>query len=109
MFKDSNNFGSSSDCHGYKGRVKDFVTLLYIRVARCQFHQCFKYSFYSRRSQKCKKIQLGHKYLFTLLGSASIKAVRRMLMKLNPGREKLKRTNLFISSFKKGQLLKNKA
>jgi len=31
------------------------------------------------------KIQLSHKYLFTLLGSASVKAVRRTLMKLSPG------------------------
>jgi len=52
---------------------------------RGQSHQHFTYSFYARRSQKCKKIQLSHKYLFTLLGSASVNAVRRTLMKLSPG------------------------
>jgi len=30
------------------------------------------------------KIQLSHQYLFTLLGSASVKAVVKMLMKLSP-------------------------
>jgi len=34
---------------------------------------------------KSKKIQLSHKYLSTLSGSASVKAVRRTLMKLSPG------------------------
>jgi hypothetical protein len=40
-----------------------------------QFHQCFTCSFYACRSQKRKKIQLSHQYLFTLLGSACVKAV----------------------------------
>jgi hypothetical protein len=35
--------------------------------------------------KKHKKIQFSHKYLFTLSGSASVKAVHRMLMKLSPG------------------------
>jgi len=30
-------------------------------------------------------IQLSHQYFFTLLGSAVIKAARRMLMELTPG------------------------
>jgi len=48
-----------------------------------QFHQRFTHSFYARRSQKCKKDwQLD--CFFTLLGSARVKAVRRMLMKLSP-------------------------
>jgi len=51
----------------------------------CKFHQHFTYSFYTRRSQKRKKIQLSHKYLYTLLGSMNIKAVRKTLMKLSPG------------------------
>ncbi len=34
--------------------------------------------------ESVKKIQLSHKYLFTLFGSANIKAVRRTLMKLSP-------------------------
>jgi len=32
------------------------------------------------------KIQLSNQCLFTLLGSTSVKAVRRTLMKLSPGR-----------------------
>jgi len=52
---------------------------------RRQFHQQFTYNFYARRSKKRKKIQLSHKYLSTLSGSASVKAEHRMLMKLSPG------------------------
>jgi len=55
-----------------------------VKYFRCQFHQCFMCSFYAHRSQKSKKIQLGHWYLFTLLESASVKAIRRTLMKLSP-------------------------
>jgi len=55
------------------------------RERGAQFHQRFKYNFYARRFQKRKKIQLSHKYLFTLSGSASVKAVRRALMKLSQG------------------------
>jgi hypothetical protein len=51
-----------------------------------QFHQRFTYNFYACRSQKCRKIQLSHKYLFTLSGSVSVKAARRTLMKLSPHR-----------------------
>jgi len=51
----------------------------------CPFHQRFTYSFYARRSQKRKKIQLSHQYLFMILGSLSVKAVRRTLMKLSQG------------------------
>jgi len=51
-----------------------------------QFHQHSTYSFYTCRSQKRKKTQLSHQYLFTLAGSTSKKAVRRTLMKLTPGR-----------------------
>ncbi len=39
---------------------------------------------------------MTHLYYFTLLGSTSIKAVRRMLMKLTPG---LSFTNIFTYSF----------
>jgi len=52
-----------------------------------QFHQRSTYSFYTHRSRKSKKLQLSHKYIFTLLGSTSVKAVRRMLMKLTPERK----------------------
>jgi len=49
----------------------------------CQFHQYFTRSFYSRGSQKRKKIQLSHQYFFTLSGSASLKAVRTTLIKID--------------------------
>ncbi len=52
---------------------------------RAQFHQHSTYSFYACRSRKCKKLQLSHKYLFTLLGFTGAKAERKMLMKLTPG------------------------
>ncbi len=46
----------------------------------CQFHQQHTtYSFCTR-----KKIQLSHQCLFMLLGSMSVKAVCRTLMKLSP-------------------------
>jgi len=53
---------------------------------RCLFHQHFSRSFYACRSRKCKKIQLSHQCLLTPSGSARVKVVRRMLMKLNRGR-----------------------
>jgi len=67
----------------------------------CQFHQHFTQGFYARRSQKGKKIQLSHQYLFTLLGSARIKAVRRTLMKLRlerrrKGQHKYSKFSLFV-------------
>ncbi len=54
-----------------------------ITETRCQFHQRFMRCFYARRSQKRKK-QLSHQYLFTLSGSAHVKAVCRTLIKLKP-------------------------
>jgi len=44
----------------------------------------FTRRFYKRSSQKHKS-QSSCQYLFTLLGSACVKAVRRTLMKLSPG------------------------
>ena len=41
-----------------------------------RFHQHFTSSFYARRSQKCKKGS-QRKQLFVLLGSTSIKALRK--------------------------------
>jgi len=56
--------------------------------------------------ESVKKIQLSHPYLFTYSGSASIKAVHRMLMKLSPG---VNFTNiLHTSSFYGGQSQKRK-
>jgi len=54
---------------------------------RIQFHQHSTSSFYARRHQKRKKnCQVNQ--LFVLLGSASVKASHRMLVKLTPGRWK---------------------
>ncbi len=50
--------------------------------ARCQFHQRSTYSFYACRSQKRKKILMTELYSITLLGSTSVKVVRKTLMKL---------------------------
>ncbi len=56
---------------------------------RCQFHQHFMCSLYARRSWKRKKDwQLD--CLFTILGLACVKAVRRMLTKLSLGFENTK-------------------
>jgi len=49
----------------------------------CQFHQ--RFTLLCLEIPKAWKIQLSHKYLFTLSGSESVKAVRRTLMKLSPG------------------------
>jgi len=64
-------------------KIKDLQYEL--TLIRCQFHQCFMYNFYACRSQKRKKIQLSHKYLFMLSGSANVKAVLRTLMKSTEG------------------------
>ena len=66
------------------------------RETRCQFQQCFMHNFYAGRSQKRSKIKLSHRYLFTLSGSASVKAVHRTLMKLNLG---VNFTNILCSTF----------
>ncbi len=65
-------------------------TCLSFTVPWCQCHHHFTRSFYACRSQKHKKDwQLN--VFFTLLGSASVKAVRRTLMKLSHGRVGQKR------------------
>ncbi len=66
----------------YQGLCKHYfyITLLTLATG-AQFHQRSMYSFYAGRSRKRKKIQLSHKYLFTLLGST----VLRTLMKLTTG------------------------
>jgi len=51
----------------------------------CQFHQRFTCSFYARRSRERKKDWQLDCLFLTLLGSACVKAVHRMLMKLSPG------------------------
>jgi hypothetical protein len=58
---------------------------LFWPLIRCQFHQCSTSSFCARRDPKSVRTQSSHQYLFTLLGSTSVKAVRRTLMKLSPG------------------------
>ncbi len=53
--------------------------------SRCRFHQCFMCSFYARRSQKRQMTLLTWLSFFAHLGSACVKAVRKMLMKWSPG------------------------
>ncbi len=66
----------------FLGDVRD--ELACFGTTRAQFHQHSIYSFYPRRSQKHKKTH-DSAVFFSLLGSTSTKAVRRMLMKLTPG------------------------
>ncbi len=51
----------------------------------CQFHQHFTFNFYDPRAQKRKMTMLTWLSFFAHLGSTSVKAVWRTLMKLNPG------------------------
>ena len=55
--------------------------------AWAQFHQCSTSSFYTFRSRKRKKAARLNS-LFALLVSAGIKATRRTLTKLTPGRDR---------------------
>ncbi len=57
-------------------------SLALLSLSVLNFIKVLRTAFYARRSQKRKKIQLSHKYLFTLLVSTGTKAARRMLMKL---------------------------
>ncbi len=84
---------------------------------------CLRKAF-THADQKSVKIQSSLQYVFALLGSVHIKTSSKMLKKLTPqvakrknantrsfttglpGPKKLKRINLAISSFKKGQILK---
>jgi len=50
---------------------------------RCQFHQRSTYNFYARGAQKRKMTMLTWLSIFARLGSTSVKAVRRMLIKLS--------------------------
>jgi len=52
-------------------------------VGMCQFHQCFTHSYYSRRSQKCKKYSQPVS-MFCAFGICASKAARKMLMKYTP-------------------------
>ncbi len=60
--------------HKYVGKINP----------RCQFHQHSTSSFYACRSQKRKKIPMTLLYFFTLLGSTSVKAAHKTLVKLTP-------------------------
>jgi len=57
----------------------------FVSHIRAQFHQRSTCSFYNRRSQKHKKDSQVVNLFFTLLGSTSIKAAHKMLVKLTPG------------------------
>ncbi len=51
-------------------------------TARAQFHQRSTYSFYERRSRKSKKDMNALTLFFTLLGSKSVTAAHKTLVKL---------------------------
>jgi len=55
-----------------------------VRPSWVRFHQSFMSSFYESRSQKRKKDTDDLNVFFAHLGSAPIKAARKMLMKLTP-------------------------
>ncbi len=60
------------------------MRIFFISATRCQFHQCFTYSFCASRSQKHKRHwQLD--WILMLLGAMGVKPACRMLMKLSPG------------------------
>ena len=61
-----------------------------------QFHQHFTCSFYTRRSQK-RKNDSQLKQLFSLSGSACVKAACKMLVKLTPGGEFVSNTELITT------------
>ncbi len=71
------------DLKRVKNSVKMSVCFCAIEIWG-RFHQCSTYSFYACRSQKRKKRQSSHQYMFTLSGSMSVEAVHRTLMKLTP-------------------------
>jgi len=60
-------------------------TFLWMWTPGVNFTNIFTLSFYVRSSQK-RKSHSSRQCLFTLLGSASLKAVRRTLVKLSPDR-----------------------
>jgi hypothetical protein len=72
------------------GRPKTFYVNFLIHILSwAQFHQRSTYSFYARRSRMRKNRQSSQHCHFTLLGSASVKVVRRTLMKSTPAISKL--------------------
>ncbi len=64
-------------------KIREFQQLVASLTPWVDFINIFTHSFYNCSSQK-RKSQSSCKYLLTLLGSAHVKAVHRMLMKLSP-------------------------
>ena len=62
----------------------DLKTCIFTRRAKVSFINLFTRSFYAHRSQKRKKL-LDLTVFFALLGSAQVKAARKLLVKLTPG------------------------
>ncbi len=74
-----------------------FYALTVIKFSTwAQFRQRSTYNFYVRRSQKLKKILMTWLYFYPLLGSTSVKAVGKMLVKFTPG---LNFTNVLHTAF----------
>ena len=67
-----------------------------VKLPGVNFIQMLTNSFYARRSQKRKKTVKLSSFI-ALLGSARVKAARRMLVKMNPGRKKWGKILIFLS------------
>jgi len=59
---------------------KEAFSFIEFLINQVSISPTFYGQFYARRSQKRKKIQSSHQYLFMLSGSSCVKAVRRTLM-----------------------------
>jgi len=77
-------------------------TCRYLTTRGFDFTNIFTRRFYAFSSQK-RKSQSSRQYLFTLLGSARVKAVRRTLMKLSHGQILMKVS--LLQNFDKKPLL----
>ncbi len=72
-----------------------------LEVSWGRFHQRSTYSFYARRSRKCKKNTVKSSVSFYAFRTTSVKSVSRTLMKLTPGETRLevKFINILQASF----------
>jgi hypothetical protein len=82
------NYAKIHDLGRTCSKVSGKTLMINTLSARGRFHQhiyIFTPSFYARSSSKRIRTQSSCLYLFTLLGSTSVKAVHRTLVKLSPG------------------------
>ncbi len=83
----------------YHVRIEKFcIKSYFIRTSSnfwCQLHQHFTRSFHARRSQSAKKTD-NLSVFFTLLRSACVKAVRKMLMKHTHHHDGAQTSDIFL-------------